>query len=255
MRVGIRTNEPEVLDRALESLPPGWRPASGPLVDVLYSIVVGGFQPRSNVRRFHLLYVDHLRSVRSLELEEVFQYLETDLQLRLAEEATTRSFVHAGAVGWNGRAVIIPGRTFCGKSTLVAEMVRAGATYYSDEFAVLDRQGRVHPYPLPLLIRDRQSEKAKKYSVEAIGGVLGVKPLPVALIVLSRYEPGAEWRPQSISRGQGVLALLANSLSARRQPEAALSTMQQTVHKAAILKGVRGEVQLAAESILNSLNN
>jgi hypothetical protein len=31
----------------------------------------------------------------------------------------------------------------------VAELVRAGATYYSDEFAVLDSRGRVHPFPRP----------------------------------------------------------------------------------------------------------
>ena len=42
-------------------------------------------------------------------------------------------------VTWGrGRAIVIPGRTFSGKSTLVAELVRAGATYYSDEYAVED---------------------------------------------------------------------------------------------------------------------
>jgi len=63
--------------------------------------------------------------------------------------ARRRVFVHAGVVAWQGRAVLIPGRTLSGKSWLVRALVRAGAEYYSDEFAVLDARGRVHPYPLP----------------------------------------------------------------------------------------------------------
>ena len=53
---------------------------------------------------------------------------------------------HAGVVGWRGRAIVIPGRSHAGKSTLVAELVRRGAVYYCDEFAVLHETGRVHPY-------------------------------------------------------------------------------------------------------------
>ena len=63
--------------------------------------------------------------------------------------------MHAGVVGWNGRALLLPGRTLSGKTTLVAELLRAGATYYSDELAVLDARGRVHPFPKPLAIREK----------------------------------------------------------------------------------------------------
>jgi len=83
----------------------------------------------------------------------VFEAFETDLQLYVAEMAPRRLFVHAGVVGWRGQAIIIPGRTFTGKTTLVAALVKAGATYYSDEYAVLDVRGRVHPYARPLGIR------------------------------------------------------------------------------------------------------
>ena len=57
---------------------------------------------------------------------------------------TTSSFT-AGVVGWENRAIVMPGASFAGKTTLVRAWLEAGATYYSDEFAVLDRAGRVHP--------------------------------------------------------------------------------------------------------------
>ena len=36
----------------------------------------------------------------------------------------------------------------------MAELLRAGAVYYSDEYAVVDPWGRVHPFAKPLSIRD-----------------------------------------------------------------------------------------------------
>ena len=72
----------------------------------------------------------------------------------VAERAPNHLFVHAGVVGWEGRAIVMPGASFAGKTTLVQAWLEAGATYYSDEFAVLDRAGRVHPFARPLTIRD-----------------------------------------------------------------------------------------------------
>ena len=41
---------------------------------------------------------------------------------------------------------MVPGRSLSGKSTLVLSFVERGADYYSDEYAVFDSEGRVHPY-------------------------------------------------------------------------------------------------------------
>ncbi len=70
----------------------------------------------------------------------------------VAERAPDHLFVHAGVVGWEGRAIVMPGASFAGKTTLVQAWLEAGAVYDSDEFAVLDRAGRVHPFPRPLAI-------------------------------------------------------------------------------------------------------
>jgi hypothetical protein len=65
----------------------------------------------------------------------------------VAENARRWIFVHAGVVAWRGQAIVIPGATQSGKTSLVAALVRAGAEYFSDEYAVFDARGRVHPLP------------------------------------------------------------------------------------------------------------
>jgi len=256
VRVGVRVSERSALERVLERLPPGWTLARSPIVARLYSLVAGGDGPRRGVRRLSLLYADAARLARSRDVGEVLEAFETDLQLYVAEMAPRRLFVHAGVVGWRGQAIIMPGRTFTGKTSLVAALVKAGATYYSDEYAVLDARGRVHPYTRPLGIRERGAlQRATKFPVSALGGRAGTKPLPVGLVIVSEYKEGARWRPRRLSPGKGALAVLAHTVSARRQPEAALRTLQQFVSRAPALKGVRGEAEQVVEFVAKTLGD
>ena len=254
VRVGIRVNQPDVLAQLPDYLPYGWKPAASPIVDGLYSLVVGGAGPRPGMRRFHLLYGGSNKLVRSMDLNEVFTVLGEDLQLSIGAEARTRLFVHAGVVGWQGRAILIPGRSFSGKTSLIAALVRAGATYYSDEYALLDARGRVHPYPRALSIRAASDGPPRRFSAEELGGVAGVAPLPVGLVLATTYRPGARWRPRRFSAGQAVLTLFANTLPARRRPAVALRILSQAVGGALALKGVRGDAEELAGSLLNSLD-
>jgi hypothetical protein len=255
VRVGVRVNDARFMTQLQEYFPPGWKPASLPVVERLYSLILKDGETRRGVRPFNLLYGNITKLARTTKAEEVLEAFESDLQLHVAEAARRRVFVHAGVVGWRGRAVLIPGRSLSGKTSLVAELVRAGATYYSDEYAVLDSRGRVHPYPKPLQIREDETARQKKYPVEAFGGRAGVKPLPVGLIVVSKYQAAARWRPRTLSAGRGVLELLAHTVSVRRQPETALTSLQRVAARAPVIKSARGEASATAELILSHLDN
>lgn len=253
VRVGIRSNDASALERVCEYLPAGWRNSTTPFVDRVYSIMVGGAGPRANVRRFSLVYGDHLRIARSTNLDDVFERFESDLRLFVAEFAPHRVFVHAGVVGWKGNAIVIPGRSYSGKSTLVAALVRAGATYYSDEYAVFDFKGLVHPFSKPLEIRAEGEFKQSRVSVGELGGKSGTKPLPVGLVLMTKYKCGAKWRPRTLTPGKGVLEMLFNTVSARKSPEKALSTLQHVTRKAEVLKGIRGDTTAIVDALLNRM--
>jgi hypothetical protein len=253
LRIGIRVNKREVLASLEPCLPPAWKPASSPIVDRLYSLVVGAGPARPNVRFFHLLYGGAARLARTLILEDVFEALESDLQLYVAEHACRRLFVHAGVVEWKGRAIIIPGRSFSGKSTLVAALLQAGATYYSDEYAVFDAQGRVHPYPRPLSLRGPAGSRPQRQWASALGVRTGRGPLPVAVIAFTKYQPEGRWRPRRLTAGKAVLELLGHTVSVRRQPEIALTRLQQVVAQAQTLKGERGEANDMSAALLKTV--
>lgn len=242
VRVGIRTNKPEALDHFSEYLPPLWKASSVSSVDRLFSLHIG--------KAVHVLFEDSDMTIRSRSLKRVLEDFGTRVKAYVAEMARRRVFVHAGAVGWHGKAIIIPGRSMSGKTSLVRELVRAGATYYSDEYAVLDIQGRVHPYPQPLAIRKSGSFIQRKRSVEELGGVAGDKPLPVGLVIVSQFQADARWRPRQLSSGQGVLEVLANTVPARRKPEIVMPTLQRAVSEATILKSARGEAAETVDLIL-----
>ena len=55
-----------------------------------------------------------------------FKYLNSILRIEVAEHAESKVFLHAGVVGWKGNAIVIPARSFQGKTTLTAELVRNG---------------------------------------------------------------------------------------------------------------------------------
>ena len=176
--------------------------------------------------------------------------------LPVVELSPTHTFIHAGVVGWKGRAILVPGKTLSGKTSLVVELVKAGATYYSDEFAVLDSRGRVHPFLLhPSVRMNGPAERQTALPIEEIGGWAGSKPLPVELVVLSEYVQGAKWRPRRLPAGPGALSLLSHTMSARHSPERALAVLERITTQAPVLKGRRGEAQAMAHALLATVES
>jgi len=252
VRVGVRTNAPGLLDLIRRQLPLGWKPAASPRVERLYSLVLSTAGGRGD-RRFHFLYEDDVEIARAKNVEMLFLKLESSLRLYVAEMTRRRVFVHAGVVGVGNRAIIIPARSMGGKSTLTAAFIRAGATYYSDEYAVLDSRGRVHPYAKPISIRNSKDYSQTDHAVEEFGGVAGTRPLPVGLVLLTNYKKGARWRPTSLSPGKSVLAILDHTVSARRNPDKAFETLRAVVSGAKVMKGTRGEASDVVEAVLQEM--
>jgi len=249
VRVGIRVSDRRLLKRAIDRLPPLWKRSTSAKVDHLYSLIMG-----TGSRRLNQAYWNAETVARSRSLDDLLDALESHVQLTVAEHAPRRVFVHAGVVGWKGKAIVIPGLSYSGKTTMVSKLIQAGATYYSDEYAVVNARGQVYSYPRRLGMRMTDSFEATKISAAKLGGKTGVKPLRVGLVLSIKYKPGARWRPRRLTKGEGVLELLANTVSARSQPELALIALPKALTSARILKGVRGEAEDLVDKILASVD-
>jgi hypothetical protein len=254
VHAGVRVSTAGMLPRISRLLPPGWKNSRRATVQRLYSLVVAQNGQRAGLRRMHILYADSERIARDTNLDQVLAALQTDLHRYVAEASPDKTFLHAGVVGWKGRAILLPGHSLSGKTTLVREMLRLGATYYSDEFAVVDDSGKVHPFPRPLGIREDSTYAQTNYTPESLGAASGVKPLPLGAVVICKYEAGAGWNPAPISRGQGALELMANSIAVRNDPRQTLRRIQKLVRSAVFVRGTRGEANESAASILNLLS-
>ncbi len=245
--IGVRTNDPAVTEALAGHLPPGFETAEFFDTGRVYSLVVE--EDERSGESQSSVYVNGALLTRRSTLEASLRTFEADVQLYVAEMAPERIFVHAGVVGYRGLGILLPGRSFAGKTTLVGELVRAGAEYYSDEYAVLDSAGGVHPYPRPLSIRNGPGPGVK-HPVHSFGARAGDGPLPVGLVVMSEFRSGGEWRPERLSPGRGALALLANTVAARRIPEVALATLHRVVTRAPIVASERGEASGVVGPIL-----
>lgn len=189
--------------------------------------------------------------------KEIFlRYFDSQIRLTVAEFAKSRVFIHAGVVGWKGKAIILPAKSFQGKTTLVKELTKLGAKYYSDEYAVLDENGLVHPFPKTLSIRGLTDQYQQvEFEVETFGGIKGTEPLTVGMILLTEFESNAKWQPFLLSDGAGVMELLSHTIPIRYNPKFSLKVLNKTVSRAIIVKTKRGEAKDFAVKLLSFFEN
>jgi hypothetical protein len=253
LRFGVRTNDAALLAQAIRCAPMSWRLTSIRDIDVLYSIYRESDSPASDAEGLYSLYCDSALVLNTPDRSALLSAFENHAQLLTAYRAQDCLFVHAGVVGWHEQAIVIPGRTLTGKTTLVRALVQSGATYYSDEFAVLDKDGRVHPYAVPLSIRVNASQPGIKTPIESLGGRVGTEPLPLGLIVVTQYAPQAKWRPQELSPAQAILAMMDNTVAAQREPQYTMPILRAAVMSARTVKSKRGEAEQVVRILLRML--
>ena len=163
MQLELTFDDPMLEPRIREILPPGWTPARripGPTPFALretgpdsYQVTIGGAP-----------------AVEHASLEVALTLLDSQMRLSIAANARRLAVRSRRRGRVDDRALLIPGATFTGKTTLVQALVQAGATYYSDEYAVLDDAGLVHPYPRPLSIRSTDGSAVRERRAGPPGG-------------------------------------------------------------------------------------
>lgn len=239
LRIGFRANREWPVDSVL---PPEWRPIRSACVDFLYSFHFGG------KGEFSAAFFGGEEIVRADSVSRVLSVAASHIEHTVAEHSRDFVFIHAGVISWHEQAILFPGRSRSGKSTLIRELLRCGAVYYSDEFAVVDAQGRVHPFARPLSLR--LPSGTISVHPNQIGAETGSQGIPAAGVIFTEYAANGRWRPVFLPDGRVFLELMRNTIAIRSNPARCIQYVKSLMRPAIGMRSPRADAGTVAPSIL-----
>jgi len=216
------------------------------------------------------VYRNGVRVIVHETVPETARSLVWYLNMVALTAGTEHLLVHAAVAAVDGRAVLLPGRSGAGKTTLVASLALAGWRYLSDEVAPLDPLGMVHPYPRPLALEEPSTrlvpEALGRWPDAAgslvpdltlvlpstIGAVAGPAPAQVAAIVFPEVAAGSTACLGPLSRAEALERLLPLAFNGSEAGVRGFDLLAGVVRNAAcrrlVLDGLDG-----AEALLRGL--
>ncbi len=256
INIGVELCDAVRPDDLRRALPPGHEPIDTGVLDRVFRLAYVPKEDSPVARQgYHWFDEDEFRRFAATP-NQAIDYGESVIEHHIAEFSPEFVFIHAGVATWRGRAVILPGASRAGKSTLVRALVNAGATYYTDEYAVLDAGGVVYPYLRHLSQREGPFGPTGRVDLadHAPSDEEARTGAPVALVALARYEEGSPWRAELLGPGTAMMAMSQHVIAIRRRPAEAFAVMSKVVESAVVVEGVRGDATDAAERILGALD-
>jgi hypothetical protein len=242
--IGVECTNSEIrdmLDRYLFPTVPHTESApSSPDILVRVDQVAEGFR----------VVINHELTSSVLTLHDAALAVVKALDDAVVHRMKTFRAVHAGGVFIEGRALLIPGSTHAGKSSLVAELLRRGASHFSDEYALIDNQGRTHSYPRPLLLRNGRPLQSLVLP-EELNASFATHPAPVGWILAVDYVPDAGWDVQEMSQSDAVMILLRNTPHEMARSPEMIDSFVCVAAGAVCFAGKRGDAAEAASHILD----
>ena len=184
--------------------------------------------------------------------EKLLENLASEIRRTVAEFAVGHVFIHSGVVSWKGKAIVMPAKSLGGKTSLTAALIKRGALYYSDEYAILDADGFLYPFPKKLSVRETSDHRQQVLRpVEQFGGRAAAEKTRVGMFLLTRYKPNAGWNPKTLTPAQGILEIIKHTVPIRTNPGFVLEVLNRVVREAVVVKSNRGDVSKSVDSILD----
>lgn len=224
-------------------LPPGWRARKD---------ARAGIRIAARAHRDGWEVTTKATRSTTVTLDDAAQLVERTLRQHLALQAPGLVFIHAGVVEYGGRAVVIPGHTHTGKTTLVRALAQAGCGYLSDEYAVVDRDGFIHPYPRHLSVR-RAGGGREHVDPTAAGFSVVNDPLRAGAIVTLPLRVEETPFLRRGKQGPSAMALMNNAVVARTRPRETLRAAAAVARESQYWRGQRRDATEATTTLLAQL--
>jgi hypothetical protein len=188
--------------------------------------------------------------------------------------------LHASAVSIHGRVCIFAGVSGAGKSSLCSAALLNGAGYLTDEFALLDSEGMVHPFPRPLqwdsidhpafaqsdLLKNGLFSKSQYSFPDPDGNIITShlwlparvqhQSLQTAWIILPQYDAGAPAAELLPLRRSEALMQLPGHLHQQMSPAESLKELNRRIPNSVKFFSLRfSDVHAAWETVSQTISN
>lgn len=174
--------------------------------------------------------------------------VESELALFAADRLDDLIAIHAGVVAWRGRVLVLPGPSRAGKSSLCVAAHRAGAAVWSDEYALVDRHGRVRGWRRAVRVRTPAG-------LDRLDVTVDHEPATPSLVAVLRHDPDQDSAWRDLTPSEAVMDLMANCVSARTRPDEAFDAALAVARSAVAVSGSRGEADVSITRLLQLLDD
>lgn len=267
----LRTNH-AAMGRYLEQV---FRPlaASGGRAKHTYSLIDYGEDGEDGEDRFVVL-LDDEEILRTSMIRYPIAYVIWHVNQETVKASSSAILLHAAAAEKDGVGVILAAAMESGKTTLVGGLVRAGFRYLTDEAVAIDpASGVIRPFPKSLAVDegswevlpefeptvedDVESYVNKQWQVDPtrLRPDIVAPPTRPGLIVLPKYEEGAETRLEPLSRGAAVVALVENSFNFVDHGRAGLERLADVVRGCDCYRLTVGDLDRACDLVIKALQH
>ncbi len=187
------------------------------------------------------LYTDKAMTFES-ESDAMFaEFLLGQVGYHLADTSQGGTVFHSAALGWCGRAVLVPGGIGSGKTTLTAWLVRKGLDYLTDELVFVPNDAdAISALTRPLSLKERgiaqnfldfekhaadilASTSDALIPARLLGNVTPNVALRPGLWLFPHYRPAAEPEFLPLTPAQTAFSLLECLINARNLPDHGMS--------------------------------
>jgi hypothetical protein len=169
---------------------------------------------------------------------EMMVFLLDSVAYQMADRCKEGLLLHAASLAFQGRGILFPGASGCGKTSLAAWLILQGFDYLSDELSFIpsgttEIQGLSRPLCMkdggwkkinglilsdPDLDRDARTEGRIVLSPEKIGPCRILNAATLQVIVFPNFHPSVGMTCLPVSRAQTGLALMTCLPNARNLP-------------------------------------
>jgi hypothetical protein len=225
-----------------------------------------GVTPNDDNKSYTITRDDKIVGV-AVNAYELLYLFEKDLTLKLQRLRADLLFLHAGALEYHKRAVLLVAPSGSGKSTMTWALLQSGLNYLSDELAPIDLDTfRVSPYPHALCLKSDPPEPfavpsstlRTEYTLHVPTSYfqrkLQKEPIRLSAILFVRYKPRSHMPTmRAVSGAEAAARVYSNCLNLLAHERFGLNAAVQVAGQCDCYELISGDLEQTCELVKSVL--